>query len=197
MKQTPLDLPELYQTLVRISHKINTVERVPYHFGLPEPLHLSEIHTLQAIGNTPDNNVGIIAGLIGVTPSATSQVITKLAKRGLVHKVRGVRNEKEVLLKLTPQGLIVYHNHEKIHAEKCDRIFKQVGPLSIEERAILERVLSAIEFVYTESIEEHNRESNNQNPSPEKNNRRRRGGHNDPERSVSTPKDRNKPTTGD
>ncbi len=188
MKQTPLDLPELYQMLRRISHKMNTVERTPFYFGAPKPLHLSEIHILQAIGDTPDNNVGIIADLIGVTPSAASQVITKLAKRGLVHKVRGVRNEREVLLKLTPQGLIAYHNHEKIHAEKCDWIFKQIGPLSTEERATLERVLSAVEFVYTESIEELNRESDQQSPPSKKNSRRRRDRHNDSHQPISTRK---------
>jgi len=157
MKQTPADLPELYQMLMRISNKINIVERTRYDFGVPEPLYVSEMHTLQAIGRTPDNNVGIIAELTGVTPSAASQVITKLTKRGLVQKVRGVRNDKEILLKLTPQGLIAYYNHEKIHAEKCDGLFQAIGPLSAEERTTLERVFSSIEFYYTKSIEENSR----------------------------------------
>jgi len=157
MKQTPADLPELYQMLMRISNKINFVGRTRWDFGLPEPLYVAEMHTLHAIGKTPDNNIGIIADLTGVTHSAASQIITKLAKRGLVEKVRGVRNDKEILLKLTPRGLIAYHNHEKIHAEKCDGLFKQIGPLSLEERATLERVFSSIELFYTKSIGEDSR----------------------------------------
>ncbi|MEN6442707.1 MAG: MarR family winged helix-turn-helix transcriptional regulator [Methanoregula sp.] len=143
--------------LMRVSNKINIVERTRWDFGLPEPLYVAEMHTLQAIGMTPDNNIGIIADLTGVTHSAASQVITKLAKRGLVQKVKGVRNDKEILLKLTPKGLIAYHNHEKIHAEKCDGLFKQIGPLSLEERATLERVFSSIDLFYTKSIEENSR----------------------------------------
>ncbi len=157
MKQTPADLPELYQMLMRISNKINHVERTLCDFGVPEPLYVSEMHTLQAIGRTPDNNVGIIADLTGVTPSAASQVITKLTKRGLVQKVRGARNDKEILLKLTPLGLIAYHNHEKIHAEKCEGIFRAIGPLSEEERSTLERAFSSIELYYNKSIEENSR----------------------------------------
>ena len=153
-KKLPPDMPELYRMLHRISQKMNSVERASFDFGLPESLLLSEVHTLQAIGNTPDNNVGIIAALTGVTPSAASQVITKLAKRGLVEKLRGVRNEKEVLLKLTPKGLVVYHNHEKIHAVECDRIYQAIGSLSIEERTALARVFSAIEAYYDKRFRE-------------------------------------------
>ena len=153
-KKIPPGMPELYRMLHRISGKMSLVERASFDFGLPESLLLSEVHTLQAIGNTPDNNVGIIAALTGVTPSAASQVITKLAKRGLVEKLRGVRNEKEVLLKLTPKGLVVYHNHEKIHAGECDRIYQAIGSLSIEDRTALARVFSALEAYYDKRFRE-------------------------------------------
>jgi DNA-binding MarR family transcriptional regulator len=159
MKQTIPTLPELYQHWMRIWNKMNIMENIPRNFGLDNPLYLSEIHTLQAIGNSPKNNVRIIADLTGVTPSAASQVITKLAKRGLVRKIRGVRNEKEVLLELTPQGLIAYDNHEKIHAEIYHRIFKQIGTLNEEERATLGRVFSAFESVYNDRIRESGQET--------------------------------------
>lgn len=77
-----------------------------------------------------------------------SQVITKLAKQGLVEKLQGVRNEKEVLLKLTPKGLVVYHNHEKIHAVECGRSYQEIGSLSIKERPAIARVFSALEIYY-------------------------------------------------
>jgi DNA-binding MarR family transcriptional regulator len=153
-KDLPPDMPELYRKLHRLSRKMNLVERASFDFGLPESLLLSEVHTLQAIGSTPDNNVGIIAATTGVTPSAASQVITKLAKRGLVEKLRGVRNEKEVLLRLTPKGLVVYHNHEKIHAVECDRIYQAIGSLSVGERTALDRVFSALEAYYDKRFRE-------------------------------------------
>ncbi|MFA7694353.1 MAG: MarR family transcriptional regulator [Methanoregula sp.] len=139
---------------MRIWNKMNIMESIPCRFGVDDPLFLTEIHTIQAIGDTKDNNVRIVANILGVTPSAASQVITKLTKRGLVRKIRGVRNEKEVSLELTEQGRIAYTSHEQIHAQIYMRILERIGPLSGEELATMDRVFCAFESVYDERIGE-------------------------------------------
>jgi DNA-binding MarR family transcriptional regulator len=154
MKQTSPPLPELYQTWMRVWNKMNVMENFPRDFGVDDPLFLSEIHTIQAIGNTPENNVRIIAGILGVTPSAASQVISRLTRRGLVRKIRGVRNEKEVSLELTDEGLSANNAHEEIHAQVYTRIAERIGDLDEQERATIARVFSAFESVYDERIEE-------------------------------------------
>ena len=133
---------------------MNVMENIPNNFGVNESLTFSEIHAIQAIGNTPENNVRIIADILGVTPSAASQVITRLTKRGLVRKVRGIRNEKEVSLELTKNGRVAYRSHEEIHEQTYARIVGQIGTLSAEERASMARIFSAFESVYEERIEE-------------------------------------------
>jgi len=148
------DMPELYRSWMRIWNKMNVMESIPCRFGVDEPLCLSEIHTIQAIGDTPENNVRTIAGLLGVTPSAASQVITRLAKRGFVRKVRGIKNEKEVVLELTRPGRTAYASHAEIHRQVYERIAGRIGPLADGERATLDRVLSAFESVYEERIVE-------------------------------------------
>jgi DNA-binding MarR family transcriptional regulator len=154
MKQTPPDFEELYRSWMRIRNKMNLMEDLPRDFGVDELLHLSEIHTIQAIGSTPENNIRIIAGLLGVTPSAASQVITRLTRRGLVKKVRGLRNEKEVALELTEKGQVAFRNHEEVHARMYERIAGQVGPLSDAERDLFSRIFSAFESVYDQRIAE-------------------------------------------
>jgi len=154
MKTTTPTLPELYQIWMRIRNKMNIMESIPRDFGVEGTLFLSEIHTLQAIGTAPENNVRIIAEMMGVTPSAASQVITKLAKRGLVCKIRGVKNEKEVSLELTDKGRIAFHTHEKIHRHVQTLITDRIGDLTQEERNLLARVFCAFESVYDERIEE-------------------------------------------
>jgi DNA-binding MarR family transcriptional regulator len=154
MNQTSPDLPELYQTWMRIRNKNNVMENLPRNFGVDDPLFLSEVHTIQAIGDTPENNVRIIAGILGVTPSAASQAITRLTRRGLVRKIRGVRNEKEVSLELTADGLSAYNAHEEIHAQVYARIAERIGSLDEQERATIARVFSAFESVYDERIDE-------------------------------------------
>jgi len=154
MKSTPPDFEELYRSWMRIRNKMNIMEDLPRDFGVEDLLHLSEIHTLQAIGKTPENNIRIIAGLLGVTPSATSQVITRLTRRGLVKKVRGLRNEKEVALELTEKGQVAFRNHEEVHARMYEMVAGRVGPLNDKERDLINRIFSAFESVYDQRITE-------------------------------------------
>jgi DNA-binding MarR family transcriptional regulator len=152
MKPAPPDFAELYKSWMRIRNKMNVMEDLPRDFGVDDLLHLSEIHTIQAIGKTPENNIRIIAGILGVTPSAASQVITRLTKRGFVKKVRGLRNEKEVSLELTKKGHIAFLNHEEVHVRMYEQVAGQVGPLSDEDRDMLNRIFSAFESVYDKRI---------------------------------------------
>jgi len=150
----PPEFPELYQCWMRIRNKMNVMENMPRTFGIDRPLYLSEIHTLQAIGSTKDNNIRTIAEILGVTPSAASQTITRLKKKGLVKKVRGIKNEKEVSLVLTLTGKTAYACHEKTHKQMYERIAARIGDMNVDERAFLVRVFSAFESVYDERIRE-------------------------------------------
>jgi len=147
-------LPELYQVWMRLRNKVNEMENIPRDYGVGDPLYLSEIHTLQAVGDTPENNLRIIADRLGVTPSAASQAVTKLARRGLIRKIRGRKNEREVSLELTGTGRIAYEHHARTHQQVYTRISERVGPLTGEELALVGRTFSAFESVYDERIAE-------------------------------------------
>lgn len=152
MKSSIQSARDLYQIWMRIMNKLNESENLPRKFGIHLPLYPSEIHTIQAIGDYPESNVRTVAEHLGITSGAASQAITKLAKRNLVKKVRGKKNEKEVHLELTSQGLVAYQSHDTIHEMIFQRITEQIGPLTDDEITILERVLHAMENVYDERI---------------------------------------------
>ena len=154
MAENVPEFAELYRVWMRIRNQMDVMENQPHDFGIDVPLHLSEIHTIQAIGQTPDNNIRILADCLGVTPSAASQVVSRLTKRGLVRKVRGIRDEREVTLELTESGKTAFQNHETTHTRLYERIASRVGPLSEMEREVLARVFSAMESVYDERIHE-------------------------------------------
>ena len=152
MKQHSPGFRELYDVWMRIRNKMNVMENIPRDFGAGVPLHLSEIHTIQAIGSTPENNIRIIADILGVTPSAASQTVSRLTKHGLVIKVRGKKNEKEVALELTERGRAAFANHEQVHESMYGQIADEIGPLGDHDREVLDRVFSAIEIVYDRRI---------------------------------------------
>lgn len=104
--------------------------------------------------------MGAIADHLGITPGAASQVITKLARRNLVKKVRGKNNEKEVHLELTEQGSLAYQVHESRHEMVFQSIIERIGPLADDEIQFLERILNALECVYDDRIEQVRNEQN-------------------------------------
>lgn len=158
MKSSLQSARDLYQIWMRIINKLNESENLPRKFGINTPLYPSEIHMIQAIGDYPESNVRTVAGHLGITSGAASQAISKLAKRDLVKKVRGKKNEKEVHLELTSQGVVAYQAHDTVHERVFQRITEQIGPLSDEEISLLERILHALEYVYDERIEQVRKE---------------------------------------
>ncbi len=159
--QSPRDL---YRIWMRIMNKLNESESIPRKFGVDIPLYPSEIHTLQVIGDHPETNVRTVAEHLGITPGAASQTITKLSKRDLVTKVRGLKNEKEVHLVLTSSGRTAYDAHETIHEQVFQKIAGRIGPLSSDQVSFLEHVLHAMESVYDERIDEVRNEMNELKP---------------------------------
>lgn len=145
---------DLYQKWMKLVNKLNESEKLPRNFGIESPLYPSEIHTIQVIGDFPDSNVRTVALNLGITPGAASQQISRLAKRGLIRKVRGKKNEKEVHLELTDLGRVAYDTHNIRHEVAYTRIVSRIGLISDEEAAFLERVLNAVKSVYDERIDE-------------------------------------------
>ena len=148
----PPDFAELYELWMRIRNKMNILENLPRDFGIDDQLKLSDIHTIQAIGSTKENNNKIIADILGITPSAVSQMVAKLTRRGLVKKVRGLRNDKEISLELTEKGRTAFKCHEKIHREMYEQIALHVGNLNEDELEVIARVFSVMESVYDQRI---------------------------------------------
>ncbi len=126
---------QVMDSLLRVVHKFHTLEKIPKDFGIGESFYQQEIHTIAAIGNHPDMNVTQLAEQLGVTKGTISPVVTKLAKRGYVSKLKGGENNKDVLLRLTVKGQMAYHGHEmfhlKLHAELFEE-FERENPDHIE-----------------------------------------------------------------
>lgn len=160
MYEPDQSIRDLYQIWMRMINKLNESESIPRRFGIPIPLYPSEIHTLQVIGDNPASNVRAVADYLGITPGAASQTITKLAKRDLVRKVRGLKNEKEVHLELTPLGRSAYEAHETVHEQMFQNIATRIGPLTSENKALLTHILHIMESVYHERIETVRNEMN-------------------------------------
>lgn len=99
----------------QVINQYEKFEKETHYFGIDIPLHLSDTHTIVAIGKHRNINVTDLSRLQGISRSGASQMVSKLVKRGFVKKEVSPQTENEVLLTLTETGEMVYHTHEKQH----------------------------------------------------------------------------------
>lgn len=141
----PPDLLKISEAWIRVLNKMEAHEKSPKDFGSGDMLHCSEIHTVMAIGKNPNINLTNLSQLLGISKSAISQMVSRLAKKDLVEKHRDMANDKEVLIRLTPRGTIAYLGHEQHHAKIYARMHQNLGDLTEDQFSLILRFLAAIE----------------------------------------------------
>jgi len=142
---TKEEFVKLMEIWVRILNKMNEEECKKRNYGTGDLLSRSEIHLLQAIGRNQGKKITDLANYTGVTKGAVSQMVNKLAARGLVEKYSGAGNEKEVLLKLTAPGEIAQKGHDRHHAMIVEEVEAALGDLTEDQARFLEKFLRVVE----------------------------------------------------
>jgi len=93
----------LVATFQNILHVYSILEKKPLDLGLGIQVYLTEMQTVASIGENRGTNITQLAEIMGVTRGATSQTVQKLAKKGLITKLKE-KNKKEINLGLTSLG---------------------------------------------------------------------------------------------
>jgi len=114
----------------------------PHHdFGTGVPLCRAEAHLIQAIGELPGVNVTGLAQHLGVTKGAVSQMVRKLASKGLLQRTHRSGNAKEVYPELTELGGEAFHAHSHFHAAMFDVVKAYHGEQMLGKLQTLSAVL--------------------------------------------------------
>jgi len=137
------ELQSLIDQFLNILHLYSVIGRKPKDYGTGDLLFFTEIHTISMVGNNKEINMTNLAGLMGVTRGAISQTIRKLVNKELIIK-SNTTNRKEINLRLSEKGLIVYRGQESFQKE----LFTFAGTLyetaSRYDVELVQRLFSAI-----------------------------------------------------
>lgn len=118
-----IDYIECAELMERVIHKYNQTESRKLDYGTGEKLTRKEIHTINAIGNSPAINITELAKIQGVTKGAVSQMVYKLVDKGYIEKRVSPESDAEVCLELTKLGLIAYRAHKEYHKKTQEEFF--------------------------------------------------------------------------
>lgn len=124
---------EIIEKIAAVQYRINLNDKKPKKFGTNQFLYQSEIHFIDAIGNSKEINASQLSSKLDITNGAVTQVAQKLLEKKLVEKYKKETNKKEVYFKLTEVGEIAYENHKAFHQELNDKVIKYLDGLSQEQ----------------------------------------------------------------
>ncbi|MBN2814758.1 MAG: MarR family transcriptional regulator [Bacteroidales bacterium] len=111
------ELVSLIDLFNRILHLYSVIDKKPKDFGTGDLLYVSEIHAVYLIGSNPEINMTRLAELAGVTRGAVSQMVKRLVSKRYVAKFKMINN-KEVNLRLTDKGYIIFQNYLNFAKER-------------------------------------------------------------------------------
>ncbi|WP_321404826.1 MarR family transcriptional regulator [Maridesulfovibrio sp.] len=126
----------------RVLVKYNMVERRAFDFGIGIELYPSEIHTLSTVDQLGGCGVTELARESGVTKGATSQLVSKLVKKGLMVKKPDPENGSKVILRLTELGKRASDNHYKFHLSHDRAFINFLQEMTEEELLVFDEICS-------------------------------------------------------
>jgi DNA-binding MarR family transcriptional regulator len=137
------ELQTLIDLFLKILHLYSVIGRKPKDYGTGDLLYLAEIHTITMVGKNKEINMTQLADMMGVTKGAISQTIRKLVSKNFITRSND-NNRKEINLKLSEKGLVVYRGQESFQKE----LFDFAGPLyekaDPKDREMVKRLFLAI-----------------------------------------------------
>lgn len=116
--------------LMRVASLYSRIEELPIPLPDGRVISTREAHTIELIGNNEGLSVTRMATRFGITPSAASQMVTKLVRRGFVGKRPAPHSNKEFELFLTPSGREGYRAHEEFHGKDMVHLLEQLESFS-------------------------------------------------------------------
>jgi len=140
--------------LMRVAHRFARIEEMPIQIDEKLAITTKEAHTIEVIGERPGSSVTEVATTFGVTKSAASQMVTKLATKGFLTKTRAPHSNKEWQLSLTPLGWRAFHAHEQAHGQDFVRLTDHLNGFSLSQIATLTVLLEAIGGIMDERLGE-------------------------------------------
>jgi DNA-binding MarR family transcriptional regulator len=134
MADTVHDLTERWERLV--NRLIFLEKRFVFEKGELR-LHPSEIHVLLAIRRDPEANATRLAAILGVTKGAVSQVLKRLAGKGVIGKRVDPSQKNEVTAFFTPLGREAIEDFLSQRAAMQQGFAAYLAALTKEERAVI------------------------------------------------------------
>lgn len=87
---------------------------------------------LHFVGRAPGMKVGELLSILGITKQSLGRVLQPLIDQGYVHQAPGLKDKRQRLLRLTPQGEALERRLFDAQREWVLRAYREAGPEAVE-----------------------------------------------------------------
>lgn len=151
----PKEFDELVNSFYEIERILNALEKKPRIYDTDVLLYSGETHTLKAIAENEGITQKELSELMYRTKGATSLMIDKLVKKGLVTKSPGRGDQRKTTLCLTEKGKHIHADHLKLDNDRLTTWFQNTQ-IPHEQLVIANQVVKEYLKKYKETfIEQH------------------------------------------
>lgn len=133
-------------TLVHLFNDILKVEEKALANGRFKELTMTDMHTIEAIGESDSINMTRLAKKIGITVGTLTIGINHLVKKGYAKRVRSEKDRRVVLISLTDKGRLAYRHHLDFHDRMISHIMQG---LEEDELRVLQKALMKLDVFFT------------------------------------------------
>ena len=110
-------------------------KQMDYHAGID--FSAAQIQVVEYVLENEDQKMTEIAKRLGITRSAFSKNVKKLMDKGLLEKFRCNNNQKDIFLKVTPYGKMVYEEYSGFIYERCFKEMFEVADQIPQEYVVM------------------------------------------------------------
>ena len=156
---------ELNQLLVSTYRDIGKLEAGMLHSVSGMEVSITELHLLEAIGESRDKGVVIceLAQRMDLTPPTVTVAINKLVLKGYVVKTKSTVDKRSVIVTLTRLGKKVNAAHRYFHEQMVRNIEKLLSPA---EREGMLRGMQTLNCFFHDALEEIERKDRDAETEP-------------------------------
>lgn len=137
---------------LQVAGKYARIEELPIRVDAQHTVSTREAHMIEAVGESDDMNVTMLASRFGISRSAASQMLAKLEKKGFVKKALAPHSAKEYQVSLTKLGRMAYEAHDRFHGKDKQALVERLGTFSLSQIATLSVLLEALGNVMDERL---------------------------------------------
>lgn len=143
------EITKLIENLYTVDRLMTAIQKKPNTYAQTK-LHANEAHTLERIACKEGISQSELSEQMHRTKGATSVMVDKLVKKGLVNRQREEGNQRRYLLTLTEKGRSVNEAHSVYDAQHAEGVAKNLS-VSEEELLVTNQTLQRVIEFYLEN----------------------------------------------